>query len=732
MAHELLTPRDLANSELRKALAQSRSFVPEPAAKEVIRAYGVDVPRGVLVLTPAEASAAAEHIGFPVVLKLVSPEILHKSEAGGVEVGLSSTSEVGRAAQEMAKRCATHGWRLEGLLIEQMIARSHELVVGGIVDQRFGPMLMVGLGGIFVEVFEDVALAVCPIDSAQARRMIRRLRSAPVFLQGERGGIRGSESALIEVLLAVGGRDGLLIENLDLIESVDINPLFLNADRAVAADARIVLRREPAPALEPPAVPADFSALFEPQSIAVAGASATRVTFGNVFIRRLREYGYEGAIYPIHPRAPAIEGLPTYKSLGATPRPIDYVYIAVPPDQVPDLIAGANGRVRFAQIISSGFGEVEEGHARQRRLEEALDGSGVRVLGPNSLGTHSPRGHVTYLEHVSTQRGAVGVVSQSGGLSIDIARRGRGMGIEFSGIVTVGNSIDIGPADLVEHYFHDPETRVVGVYVEDVKDGRRFFDALLANRGGKPVVLLVGGRTAAGRRAANSHTGALASDTRVWEALAQQTGAVLVDTLDEFLESLLAFQLLPPHVDRPTRQVVLFGNGGGASVLATDYFARRGLEIGPLPSRTIEALEAIQLPPGSSVVNPIDTPAGTLRQEDGRVAKRIIEAVFSTAAPDAFVMHLNLPAIISFTDKRTDILGNLMEAALEVLSNYPHTHFLLVLRSTGEPELDERRRVETKRAASMGIPVYFELESAAHALAALAFHETCSISSSNA
>lgn len=696
----------------------------EPQAKAMLAAYGMRTPRGTFVRTAGEAASAAAAIGFPVVLKLVSPDVVHKSEAHGVVLGLTSESAVRSSANNMAERCSAQGWRLEGFLVEETIRATHEVIVGGVVDQRFGPMLMVGLGGIFVEVFDDVAMAVCPIDRAQAQRMIHSLRSARVLLESVRGRSAASESALVEALLAIGGRDGFLMKNASEIESLDINPLMLDAQRAIAADVRIIPRSTPLRETSARREMPDFSVLFAPRTIGVAGASSNRITFGNIFIQRLRDYGYDGEIYPIHPQAAQIEELLSYPSLQAVPKTIDYLYVAVPPDQVAALLADANGRVRFAQIITSGFGEVEDGAAREERLERVLQDSQVRVLGPNCLGTHSPRGHLTFLEHVSSKTGTVGIVSQSGGLSIDISRRGRGVGLEFSGIVTIGNSIDLTAADLLEFYARDAQTRVIGAYLEDVKDGRRFFEALEHNRGKKPVVLLVGGRTAAGRRAASSHTGALASDGRIWDAIARQTGAVLVDTLDEFLDALLAFQFLTPHMGAPTEHVVLFGNGGGASVLATDYFARKGLDVGPLPRATLDALERLDLPPGSSIVNPIDTPAGTLRQEEGRIAQRIIEAVFSTSAADAFVMHLNLAAIVSFTDRRTDILANLMQAALELRSKYQsRTHFVLVLRSTGEPELEERRRIETERATAMGIPVYAELQSAANALAAVAFWE---------
>ena len=273
-----------------------------------------------------------------------------------------------------------------------------------------------------------------------------------------------------------------------------------------------------------------FGPLFQPKTVAVVGASATSMTAGNVFIRRMRAFGYTGAMYPIHPSADAIDGLPVYRSLAETPQPIDYAYIVVSAAQVPKILESARGRVRYAQVISSGFGEVDEGKALQEELLAAARSAGCRLLGPNCLGAYSPRGRLTFVEDASAEVGGVGVISQSGGIGTDIVRRGQVRGLKFSGAITVGNCADLEATDLLEFYLADPQTRVVGIYLEAVKDGRRLFDLLKANRAAKPVVLLKGGRTRQGSAAAASHTGSLAGDDRVWVALSRQTGCVLAET----------------------------------------------------------------------------------------------------------------------------------------------------------------------------------------------------------
>lgn len=465
-----------------------------------------------------------------------------------------------------------------------------------------------------------------------------------------------------------------------------------------------------------------FDALFDARSIGVIGASPDGEGPANNFIGHLRNGGFEGPVYPIHPSAEAVAGLKAYRSPADLPQQVDYLYVAIGAARVPAALQSARGRARVAQVVSSGFGEIEEGRGLQQELLKAARSAGIRVIGPNSLGTHAPRCGLTFVDRALREPGGVGVLSQSGGLAADIVRRGQGRGVRFSGVVSVGNCADVSVAELLAYLQHDAHTRVIGLYLENAGEARALFETLRAARGTKPLVILKGGRTPQGQAAAASHTGALASDFRLWEALCRQTGACLVDSLDEFVDALLAFQMLGTRSRRPTKRVVLFGNGGGTSVLATDDCVRQGLDIVRFDASLVERLAALGLPPGAIVSNPIDVPANALRAGEGTVAHRILQEVLAAGVCDAIIMHVNLTVLLGY--RKGDLLGNLIDAARRARQRYSdHAHFVLVLRSDGDAETEAARRQYRERAQCDGIPVFDEPAAAARALAAVGWRE---------
>jgi len=722
---------DNVTSLFEAARHEGRPALDEKDGKSCLSAFGMAVPKSVVVTSAADGRKACDGLTPPFVVKGMSPDVLHKSDAGAVRLKLADGDQVAEAITEIEKALSAHTKNIDGYLIEEMAAPGHELVIGGVQDPQFGPLVMVGLGGIFVEVFEDVAFCICPITERDANQMLDELKSASV-LAGARGGLVADRAAIIEALLAVGGDGGLLMIHGADIAELDINPLIVSEKGAVAVDARVVLseeasrNREAVTLASPEDVLAAFKPLYEPQTIGVVGASSTNMNRLNNYMRWVRDFGFKGDIYPIHPTATEIDGMPAYPSLADTPKPVDYAMVGVPSEKVPATIEAANGRCRFAHIIAAGFGEkgTPEGDQLQDELIAAAKKAGVRLLGPNCNGGFSPRSPYTYVNGMLPELGTIGCVSQSGGLGIDVLRRGETRGLRFSGLMTIGNAADLGPTDLLEFYLADPQTKIIGMYVEGVKEGRKFFELLRRSNGEKPIVLLKGGRTELGLQAAESHTGSLAGDDRVWQALARQTGAVIVNTLEEYLDVLLAFQMIPVRSDNPTTSAAIFGNGGGTSVLAVDAFANRGIRIDRFLPVTQEKLADLGLPPGCALNNPIDTPGGSIRVENGAMGERIMEIVYANEDVQAFVMHLNIPVLTRQVMPGQDLLVNLMDGADRVEKRYPgKTHFLLVLRSDGRAEMDDKKREAREWALQRGYPVFDELTNAVNALWAISTYE---------
>lgn len=706
------------------AAARGHLLVPEYTAKRLLATQGVAVPKGVAGSSPDDLLRQADDAGLrePLVLKVVASRLSHKSDVGGVAVGLTR-SDVLREVSVMRQRVETAGFEVDGFLLEEQAEAGVEMVVGAVRAPTGRFVVMVGLGGLFIEVMEDVAFRIAPLSRSDVAQMLEDLRGAKV-LRGLRGEAGYDIEAFVDAVLRIAGPDGLLASLPAEVTEVDLNPVVVQRSGVVVLDARFVVGEPGGRTPRTRRDGTDFRPLMAPTSIAVLGASSKGTNPANLFIRNIREFGFSGDIYPVHPAAAEIEGLPAWRDLGALPGPADYAFVSLPAPSVPEALVAGRGRVRFAQVISSGFSEVEDGADLERDLVDAAAEAGVRVLGPNCLGTHSPRGSLTFVEKADPTAGTVAVISQSGGLSVDILRMGTERGIRFSGIVSLGNGADVTPAELLEHFLEDPETEVVGLYLESLDHATVVLDVMREKPPRKPVVLLAGGRTEGGARAAQSHTGALAGNHRMWPALAAQAGMILVDSLPELLNALLAFQFRDKARVRENSDVVLFGNGGGTSVLATDALERAGLRVPVLPEPTQRRLAALNLPPGTSFANPLDAPAWTLAVDGGRVSKTILSAVLETTEPALVISHFNVGIIASNTrGADEDVMSGLIAGVAQARDESPGAHQLLVLRPDGNPATDELIVRYRDQASTAGLPVFRELSDAASAGRALVTYD---------
>jgi len=349
--------------------------------------------------------------------------------------------------------------------------------------------------------------------------------------------------------------------------------------------------------------------IFRPRSVAIAGVSKAQPGFGGVsagFLVACKEMGCEN-LYAVNPKYDEVEGVKCYPSLLDIEGPVDHVISSVPARVVPQLVEDAISKaVKVIHFFTAGFRETgeEEMAAMESQVVARAKEAGIRVLGPNCMGLYVPGRGLSFMPGFSDEPGAVGFISQSGGNAGDMVFTSAVRGIRYSKVVSYGNAADIDESELLDYLAEDPETDVVCTYIEGVKDGRRFFEAMKKAAAAKPVIVLKGGRTEAGTRAVMSHTASLAGSFEVFDALCRQVNAVRVNGVEDMVDMAVAFRFgaVPKGPG-----VAVVGGGGGFSVFAADEIDDAGLQCPVLPEHTQTALREFTPVAGTSVRNPVDT-----------------------------------------------------------------------------------------------------------------------------
>jgi acetyltransferase len=380
--------------------------------------------------------------------------------------------------------------------------------------------------------------------------------------------------------------------------------------------------------------------LFKPRSVAVIGASREPGKVGHAILKNIVEGGYKGKVYPINPNADKILGLNVYKTVSDVPEDIDLAIVVVPAQAVLDVMeeCGKKG-VKYAVVISAGFKEVGgEGIEREKKLIEIAKKYGIRVVGPNCLGImdlHTPLNATFAL--MPRTRGGIAFVSQSGALLSAILDWAPKVGIGFSKIVSLGNKADLNEVDFLAHLGEDPETKVILLYLESIVDGRRFVEIGSTVTRKKPVILLKGGVTEAGAKAALSHTGAMAGGVTALKAALRKAGIIQVTTLSELFDMAIAFNSQPIPMGN---RIGVVTNAGGGGVIASDLLVSKGLRLAELSKHTIDYLRSA-LPPVASIYNPVDV-IGDAKADRYRTA---IEALLRDQNVDGLLVILTPQAV---------------------------------------------------------------------------------------
>jgi acyl-CoA synthetase (NDP forming) len=349
----------------------------------------------------------------------------------------------------------------------------------------------------------------------------------------------------------------------------------------------------------------DLNSVFWPRSIAIVGVPRGFEP-GRVFLRGLLDQGFSGEIFPVNPKADFIDGLRVYPSLKAISAEIDQVIIVVPARAVmPVLEECGQKKVKAVVIYTSGFAETgdEEGRRMEEGIRQIARQMGFHIVGPNCMGIYHPKNHMAFFPGMPKETGKAGMISQSGSLTILLSRLAEPRGIRFSKMISSGNECDLNSSDFLEFLGDDPETEVIGAYLEGVKNGPAFLRALREASRNKPVVVWKAGRTPGGAKAASSHTGSLAGSSMAWEALKGQGGILMAKNPEEFIDLLSICYYLPGKVGK--RLAILSGPGGPA-VSAADACEEYGLEVASLQAQTRAELQSILPKTGTSANNPVD------------------------------------------------------------------------------------------------------------------------------
>ena len=594
--------------------------ITEESSKEILSEYGIKVPKYALVTNSDEAVQKSKEIGFPLVAKIVSPDILHKTDVGGVKVGLSSEDEVKKAFDDMFNRLKEK-FDVKGVLLEKMVPKGVELIVGLQNDSQFGPSIMVGLGGIYTELFKDVSFRVLPVTKNEAAKMLESLRGKDI-LKGFRGSTPVDLDMLSEAIVNIGT---LGVDMAGKYESIDFNPVVVYPDSYYVVDAKIILKDKPSDDAISMASPDSsyMDLFFNAKSVALIGASPEIGKIGNSVMESLAKHDYKGKIYPVNAKGyPEIMGVKAYKNLMDIEDPVDVVIVTVDLKFVPDLLVECGKKNIHNMVIISGGGKELGGEraAIEKRVQDLSRELKVRIIGPNCIGIFNGENRLDcafqgHLRMLRPKQGNVSFLSQSGTVGIAFMETSDAFGL--SKMISYGNRSDVDEADMIHYLAQDPRTNVIGLYVEGLGDGRKFMNSAknVIKQYQKPIVVFKNGRSTKGAKQAASHTGSLGGSFAVISGAFEQTGIISVDSYEELTSALKALTWQPVPKGN---KIAMVTNGAGPIIAAIDNFERLNLELAQLSDQTMKSFKE-HYPATYVIGNPCDV-TGSASADDYRFA----------------------------------------------------------------------------------------------------------------
>ena len=554
-------------------------------SRTLLDAYGIPV-LGRMVRTPEQAVVAAWDLGFPVAMKTVSSQIIHKTDLGCVLLGLADRPAVEQGFAQLMDNVRAAGVdEIDGILIQPMVKAGQEILIGATQDPSFGPMTMIGSGGRFVELFADVAPGIGILEERDVRAMLDRTMAGKI-LDGFRGPALDKD-AVVRLAMSVSR---FMAEHPEIHE-LDLNPVIVYEQGFAIVDARLIAGDPvlyPRQTDVPPQKMASLQTIFNPASVVLYGASNTG-TVGGIVLKNLRRLK---RVYPINPRTDVLQGMPCYPTLESLPEvPEVAVFVINSETVVREFEKFCQAGGKGAIIISDGFAESGRRELENRLRDLSLQ-YGVSYIGPNCLGiidnfsgvnTMFIPPHRTGIIH---EPGGIGIISQSGGIGMELMEMLEADRVGMGKWVSCGNSSSVGVPEILAHMGQDPRINVIAIYLEGLSEGLKLMEIGRQVAAKKPVVIIKGG-SGGGKEATMSHTASLAGSHEAFRACCSQAGFYLIEDLTEDPKimvnvlSILATQ--PPAKGKRTAVVSV---GGGAAVLLADQITAEGMELAQFAPET--------------------------------------------------------------------------------------------------------------------------------------------------
>lgn len=522
---------------------------------------------------------------FPLVLKIESPKVVHKSDVGGVIVGINSQEELTKARQKMIADLKRHGIVLDegdGFLLSEMVM-GEELYIGAVDDDIFDHVILFGKGGIHLELYKDVTYIDSEAPKAEIERALKRTKVSQLFM-----GYRGSTHTLDEAVSLVQKVQKLLRENPEITE-LDLNPLKLTSRGILAVDGRIKYRTAKKAERS---VRANRPKFMENRTIALIGASSDPKKVGYAIAKNATSFA--GNLYYVNPKGGELFGKKVYEEIGAIPEDIDMAVLVIPASGVISAINElVKKRLKNLIVITAGFKESGN-ESEEQEIAKLAQEHNFNVIGPNCLGYYHAKDALNLTFGSSNlHQGNLALISQSGAVLASLMDKAYSGNVGFSHLISAGNMVDLNFAEMVDMLVDSPECHAISIYAEGIQNGKKFLESI--RRSHKKVYIFKTGKSEESKKAAFSHTGNLSGNYDMFRGLLESVGAKMEDNIEALL-------FAPTY---EAQKIAIITNAGGPATVLTDYLVEKQKSIYTLSDSQIATLD-VCMPPHWSRNNPID------------------------------------------------------------------------------------------------------------------------------